>query len=190
MPARPLAAHSRADAPEPWLDALVYAEAGPDIPETIRLESVAFEDGAAIPPIFTADGEGCSPPLRWRGVPDGAAALVLIVEDADAGAAEPFVHVLAVKTPAIDDDLIPDALREENALTEGLLLGLNGRGEAAWTPPDPPAGDGPHHYVAQIFAVTRRPDAGALLDRTRVVAFLKPNALAKGCVTGLFERSA
>ncbi|WP_395664735.1 YbhB/YbcL family Raf kinase inhibitor-like protein [Methylocella sp.] len=187
------ASHLRAagaDEPQPWLDALIYAEAGAEIPETIRVESVAFEDGEPIPPLFSAAGEGESPPLRWRGVPDAAAAIVLIVEDADSLADEPFLHALVVKTPAIDDDLIPGALRRENDLTEGLVFGCNSKGEQAWTPPDPPEGGGPHRYVFQVFAVDRRPELDGGLVRAAILPFLRAHGLAKGCVTGIFERLA
>ncbi|PNG24590.1 YbhB/YbcL family Raf kinase inhibitor-like protein [Methylocella silvestris] len=185
--------HLRANGAEesaPWLDALIYAEAGPDIPETIRVASVAFEDGEAIPPLFSALGEGESPPLRWRGVPDGAASIVLVVEDADSKTPEPFLHAIAVKTPGMDDDLIPGALCPENAFTEGLLLGVNSRGATSWTPPDPPPGHGAHRYVFQVYAVDRRPDFDAPPGRAEIIRFLQSRAIAKGRLTGIFERSA
>lgn len=192
MLGKQVAAHARArsEGPSPWLDALVYGEIGLDLPETIRVESVAFEDGAAIPPLFSADGEGESPPLRWRGVPDAAAAIVLIVEDADNLTPEPFVHAIAVKTPGIEDDLIPGALRQESAVTEGLVLGLNSRGKCSWTPPDPPRGGGLHRYVFQVYAIGRRPSLDAPPERRQLVDFLKKYVLAKGCMTGSFERIA
>jgi phosphatidylethanolamine-binding protein (PEBP) family uncharacterized protein len=35
----------------------------------IEVSSAAFADHAPIPARYTADGEGLSPPLQWRGVP-------------------------------------------------------------------------------------------------------------------------
>lgn len=175
----------------PWLEKLIYCDPALDVPESIRVESVAFEDGEAIPPLFTSDGEGNSPPLRWRGVPDGAAAIVLAIEDPDSPSASPFVHALAVRTPGRDDDLIPGALaREGAARDEGLFFGLNSRGEAAWTPPAPPAGHGPHRYVFQIFALDHRPEFDAAPEKPEILRVLRAHALAKGCVTGIYERSA
>jgi hypothetical protein len=49
----------------------------------IELGSTAFGDGERIPERFTADGAGVSPPLHWDALPDGTAALALLVEDAD-----------------------------------------------------------------------------------------------------------
>ncbi len=175
----------------PWLERLIYADAGVAAPEIIRVESVAFDDNEPIPPLFTADGEGESPPLRWRGVPDGAAAIILIVEDPDSPTDEPFIHALAVKASGMDDDLIPGALARPGAASEeGMLLGLNSRKEAGWTPPAPPAGHGPHRYVFQVFAVDERPEFDTPPGRTEILAALRGHTLAKGCVTGVFERAA
>src|SRR3569623_815902 len=44
---------------------------------TIDLSSPAFADGAMLPPRFTADGEGVSPPLLWGPVPEGTRSLAL-----------------------------------------------------------------------------------------------------------------
>jgi hypothetical protein len=58
--------------------------AGP-APLAVRVE--AFENGGAIPDRYTCVGANDSPALSWSGVPEAAQALVLIVYDADAGAA-------------------------------------------------------------------------------------------------------
>ena len=75
-----------------------------------------------------------------------------------------FIHVLAVKVPGMDDDLLPGALtRESAAREEGLLFGLDSLGAASWTPPDPPPGHGPHRYVFEVFAIDQRPELEAAL---------------------------
>src|SRR3954464_8126941 len=76
-----------------------YAELA-DLPETINLESSMFGNGEPIPRRFTADGEGLSPPLQWNSVPAGAAALVIVVEDADAPSPKPLVHCIVIDIPA------------------------------------------------------------------------------------------
>jgi Raf kinase inhibitor-like YbhB/YbcL family protein len=174
----------------PWLDKLIYADARLDVPEVIRVESVAFEDNETIPPLFTAEGEGESPPLRWRGVPDGAGAIVLVVEDPDSATPAPFIHALAVKIPGRDDDLIPGALSRQSAASdEGLLLGLNSLGEPAWTPPAPPPGR-PHRYVFQIYAIDQKPEFDAAPGKQEILDALRGHTLAKGCVTAIYQRFA
>lgn len=172
----------------PGLEKLVYASEAAAAPETIRVESVAFDDQQPIPALFTADGERDSPPLRWRGVPDGAEAVILVVEDADSPTPSPFVHALAWKSPACDDDLIPGALTSKGAATEGLRLGLNSFLTAEWLPPDPPPGHGPHRYVFQVFAVDAKPDLEGAPAKAEIVDALRGHVLAKGSLIGVYER--
>ncbi len=174
---------------EPGLDRLIFADSALDAPDVIRVESVAFDENEPIPPLFTADGEGESPPLRWRGVPDGTAAIVLVVEDADSPTSTPLIHALAIKLGGRDDDLIPGAL-DENAGIEGLALGRNSFHKAAWSPPDPPPGHGPHRYVFQIYAIDHRPDIEEPPGRREILGMLRGHVLGKGCLTGTYERLA
>jgi len=53
---------------------------------TLTLRSPAFESGAAIPARFDHEHGDLSPALTWDGVPEGTAALVLLVDDPDAPA--------------------------------------------------------------------------------------------------------
>lgn len=175
----------------PGLEKLIYADPALNVPETIHVESVAFDNDAAIPPIFTADGEKELPPLRWRHTPDGAAAIVLVVEDADSPTPAPLVHALAIKTPGRDDDLIPGALsREKAAEAEGLRLGRNSFKRATWLPPDPPPGHGPHRYAFQIYAVDHLPAIDGHPGKREILEILRGHTLAKGCVIGIYERPA
>jgi hypothetical protein len=72
--------------------------------------SLAFADHAPIPERYTADGEGVSPPLQWTGVPEAAASVLLIVEDADSPTPQPLVHAIVVALPAGDGALQEAAL--------------------------------------------------------------------------------
>src|SRR5205823_10737907 len=56
------------------------------------LYSDAFTEGAQIPKVHTAAGEGTPPPLRWDSPPPAARSLALLVEDPDAPTPNPFVH--------------------------------------------------------------------------------------------------
>ncbi|MGX9415975.1 YbhB/YbcL family Raf kinase inhibitor-like protein [Vibrio sp. WJH972] len=47
---------------------------------SLELTSSAFSDGDSLPISFTCEGEGISPPLSWRGVPEGAQSLVVIMD--------------------------------------------------------------------------------------------------------------
>jgi Raf kinase inhibitor-like YbhB/YbcL family protein len=154
----------------------------------ITVSSLAFADHAPIPARYTADGEGLSPPIQWRGVPAAAASLVLIVEDADAPTPRPLVHAILVDLPAGDGGLGEGALKSPDHEGKHLHEGRNSYLMAGWLPPDPPPGHGPHRYVFQIFALLAGSDFGAKPGRDQVMDEVRDRALASGSLTGTYER--
>jgi hypothetical protein len=93
-------------------------------------------------------------------------------------------------------DLPPDLTE----LTEGLFksprhdgldedLGRNAYLKAAYLPPDPPKGHGPHLYAFQIFALNRRLDFDRAPSRAAVMDAMRGHVLAKGLLTATYERS-
>lgn len=159
------------------------------IPDTIPLESAAFEDGGPIPARYTADGERLSPPLAWRDPLEGAKAVALIVEDPDAPTPEPLVHLLAWDLPPAFSELREGLFRSPHH--EGLddQLGRNSYLQASWLPPDPPAGHGPHLYVFQVFALDRKLRFDKAPSRNEVVEAMQGHVLAKGVLTGTYQRA-
>ena len=172
------------------LDKLVsHGEAAATAPETITVTSPAFTDGAALPARFTEDGAKVSPPLVWRNLPPGAKGLVLIIEDPDAPTPEPLVHGIAWALP-IDSDGVPEgAFAGPAGPGNGLSLGKNSFLAAEYLPPDPPTGHGPHRYVFQLFALDRPLTLSEEPGRGSVVEALRGHVLAKGLLTGTYERS-
>lgn len=69
------------------------------VPECVTVESPVFGHGTDIPARFTADGEGVSPPLAWRGLPAPTRSVVLLIEDADIPLPVPLVHGLFYAIP-------------------------------------------------------------------------------------------
>lgn len=159
------------------------------IPDTIALESAAFEDGESIPPRYTADGERISPPLRWSGLPDGAQGLVLIVEDPDAPSMDPLVHLLAWDLPPDLEELPEGELKSPHHGGLDEVLGRNSYLQAAYLPPDPPSGHGPHLYVFQLFALDRKLDFDRPPGRKAVIEAMAGHVLAKGVLVGTYERT-
>ena len=157
----------------------------------ISLASTAFGDGERIPERFTADGAGVSPPLHWGQLPDGTAALALLVEDADSPSLNPFVH-------AVVWDLDLDANRlEEGAIGtsgdglpggEGPETGRNSYLQRRWLPLDPPPGHGEHHYVFQLFALSAVPDLEQAPGRSALLEELGGRLLGVGVLTGTYSR--
>ena len=154
----------------------------------IQLASLAFVDHGPIPAIYTADGEGLSPPLHWSGVPAAATALILIVEDADSPTPQPLVHAIAVDLPPGDGALAQGALNTENADAQDLTLGRNSFLQTGWLPPDPPPGHGAHRYVFQLFALNGDEAIDGTPGRDAVLAALAERVIASGSLIGTYER--
>ena len=137
---------------------------------SIEVSSPAFGYNEPIPPQYTADGDGLSPPLEWRCVPINAEAVIVLVEDADSPTPHPLVHAILWDLPGSDASLPEGSLSKD------------------WRPPDPPPGHGPHRYVFQVFALDSvlrfesQPDRRELLDRIR------GHVIAKGLLIGVYER--
>ncbi|HEY2559030.1 MAG TPA: YbhB/YbcL family Raf kinase inhibitor-like protein [Caldimonas sp.] len=153
----------------------------------IAVTSLAFVDHAPIPARYTADGAGVSPPLQWSGVPSGTAAIVLIVEDADAPTPQPLVHAIVVDLAPADGALAEAALPSKGHDGSGVRVGRNSYLQAEWLPPDPPPGHGVHRYAFQLFAL-----AGGGFDgtpgRDAVLDAIREHGLASGCLIGTYER--
>jgi Raf kinase inhibitor-like YbhB/YbcL family protein len=160
-----------------------------DIPDDLALQSHAFKDGGSIPPRYTADGEKISPPLLWTQVPAGTAGLVLIVEDPDAPSPEPLVHLLVWDLPPELKVLPEGEFKSPGHAALDENLGRNAYLQAAYLPPDPPNGHGPHLYVFQLFALDCRLDFDQPPGRKAVVDAMRDHVLAKGVLVATYERS-
>jgi hypothetical protein len=155
----------------------------------IDVRSFAFENMASIPIRFTADADGSSPPLAWRGVPDAAACVVLMVEDADSPTPRPLVHAIAVNLAHEDGSLAEGALvsRDAEAMAE-VEIGLNSFLKQGWLPPDPPPGHGEHRYAFQVFALREGSGFSSAPGRQELFDAIVERAIAGGCLIGTYER--
>lgn len=154
----------------------------------LTVTSLAFADHAPIPERYTDDGEGVSPPLQWSGVPQAAASVLLIVEDADSPTPQPLVHAIVVGLPAGDGALPEAALPSRDHDGTGLQVGRNSYLQASWLPPDPPPGHGVHRYAFQVFALEAGADFDGEPGREAVLEAIRDHGLASGCLIGTYER--
>lgn len=156
------------------------------VPASITVSSPAFQDGGVIPARYTADGPGVSPPLAWSGVPEGAAGLLLLVQDADSPSADPLVHAIVVDLPTRDGSLTEGELPSPAGDGTGHEMGRNSFLRRQWLRPDPPTGHGPHVYAFQLFALSR--DAAEASGKRSTLELIRDFAIAKGVLTGTYER--
>jgi hypothetical protein len=150
----------------------------PAAPDTIELATPDFEDGGTIPRALTCDGAGTAPTITWRDV-QGAVELVLFVEDTDAD----FTHWTAYGISGAGGS----GLAPHGKFPTGTKYGKNSAGKTGWTPPCPPEGDDPHHYVFTLYALKEATAllAGAEPDEVRAKL---AGAIARGTFTGTYAR--
>ena len=155
---------------------------------TLELTSSAFPHHGAIDPVYTCDGDGRSPPLGWRGAPDGTRSLALILDDPDApDPAAPkttFVHWVLYNLPA-DSTGLPEGLGPGD-LPPGASQGLNGWDRPGYGGPCPPVGR--HRYVHKLYALDRLlPDLGAV-SKADLEAHMDGHVLERAELIGTYER--
>lgn len=148
--------------------------------ETFTLSSPAIAEGAPIPTRFTCAGPDLSPPLQWKGVPQGTQGLVLLVHDPDAPGGD-FVHWMA-GLPAREGSL-PQGVGQD----PGLVQGLNDFGTAGYRGPCPPPGK-PHRYVFELVALDRAPSLRPGFTRAELQAALQGHEKGRARFTGTFGR--
>ena len=158
--------------------------------EAIDLSSPAFAQDARLPPRFTADGEGVSPPLVWGPLPQGTASLALLVEDADAPTPQPLVHAIVWGMAADAGQLAEGAIVADGAGdAETGDVGRNSYLSEGWLPPDPPTGHGEHRYVFQLFALDSGvEDPGVSPGRSALIRAMAGHVLAAGLLIGTYSR--
>jgi Raf kinase inhibitor-like YbhB/YbcL family protein len=143
----------------------------------LRVSSPAFIDGARLKQKYTCDGAGEEPVVRAGTVPASTKELVLIVSDPDTVKGT-FVHVTRY-------GINPRASGEVNM---GGTEGRNSGGKVGWTPPCPPPGDPPHHYVWTVFALRDATGLKAGAQPEDVVGAVSEGALASGAITATYSR--
>lgn len=157
-------------------------------PNTIRLASPAFADGASMPSRHAGRraGDNISPPLAWTNLPPGTKELVLVMQDPDAPLPVPVVHMIIV-------GMSPDT----SGFAEGsmnfspgspLHFGRGIFGHIGYAGPGPVRGHGPHRYVFQLFALSQRLTFIEPPNLKTLLAAMTGKVLALGRLTGLYER--
>jgi len=150
----------------------------------------AFPAGQAIPSPYTQYGERFSPALEWNSVPEGTKSFAVLMEDPDARAPKPFVHWLLYNVPATTMRLyesVPAVMRLADPA--GALQGRNSRGQIGYVGPRPPAGDPPHHYHFQVFALDTVLPVPPGIDRETMLAAMEGHVVARGEHVGTFQRA-
>ena len=149
---------------------------------TLTLRSPAFEPGTPIPARFDHERGDLSPALVWDDVPEGTAALVLLVDDPDAPIKGSFVHWVVFNL---------DPARQ--GVTEGEVPaeaaeGVNGFGQPGYLGPAPPPGHDPHRYVFRLLAVDQPVSLKRPPSYQDVEAAVAGHILGEARLVGTYQR--
>ena len=152
---------------------------------TLIITSPAFSPDGPIPLQFTRDGENISPPVEWHEAPPETRSFALIVEDSDVPRGV-FRHWAAYDIPASCSSLKQgDGSREQVTM---LRMGRNDFGNTRYDGPQPPAGDGPHHYHFRLLALdVSELDVPAQSSAELILSAAQDRCLAEAEVVGVFE---
>lgn len=159
-------------------------------PQPLTVSSEAFADGQPIPLKYSAYDQGGSFPLSWTAGPEGTRSYVVIMEDPDVSKPpKPVIHWVAWNVPG-DVHALREGLQAQDRLTDppALRQGPNTPGRIGYYGPKPPAGDPPHRYHTQVFALDRELDLVAGSDRDALLAAMRGHVLAEGVLVGTFQR--
>ncbi|HDD55081.1 MAG TPA: YbhB/YbcL family Raf kinase inhibitor-like protein [Chloroflexi bacterium] len=143
----------------------------------MTLTSPAFAQEEAIPLQFSCDGDDLSPELAWAGVPEGAASLVLIMDDPDAPVGT-WDHWLLFDMP-------PDL----EGLAQGSTAGTEGNNSwnrIGYGGPCPPGGT--HRYFFKLYALDTTLDLPAGTAKTTLEAAMEGHILGQTELMGTYTR--
>jgi Raf kinase inhibitor-like YbhB/YbcL family protein len=155
----------------------------------LALTSTAFVSGGAMPSRYTCDGEDLSPPLAWRGAPEGTRSFALLVDDPDApdpkAPTRVWVHWVVYNVPASVASLAEGA--SPRSLPPGAREGRHDGGGGGWSGPCPPIGR--HRYFHKLFALDAvLPDLGPGARRAELERAIDGHVLATAELIGTYER--
>lgn len=165
------------------------ADAGPAGP--LAVTSTAFAANGVIPDVHTCEGTNLSPPLAWTGAPASAASFAVVVRDLSLAGSGNY-HWVIWDIPA-----------SVTSLGEGIAKGAAPAVPAGakqtywsfgpsygWSGPCPPPADAAHQYRFEVLALptAAAPVAANETSPTAADAVLQANAIARGSVTGTFDR--
>ncbi len=144
----------------------------------MELKSPAFEHGGKIPSRHTCDGADVSPTLRISGVPEGVAALALVMDDPDAPGGT-FDHWLVWNIP-------PDTAEVPEGTEPQGVQGRTGFGQLGYGGPCPP--NGTHRYRFKLYALDEALDLRAGSSKAKLEAAMEGHVVGEALLEGTYAR--
>jgi Raf kinase inhibitor-like YbhB/YbcL family protein len=152
----------------------------------MRLSSTAFDEGGMLPPRFTCDGAGISPPLDWTDVPDRTQHFALICEDPDAPSGV-FTHWLLYNLPVGSREL-EENVPKDAVLAIGASQGTNSFGNVGYGGACPPSGDREHRYFFKLYALDTDLAVQPSASKEQLLDALRDHVLAETQLIAKYKR--
>lgn len=149
--------------------------------KNLRIVSPAFNSLERIPKRYTSDGEHISPPLEWSGLPPRTQQLALICHDPDAPLVRGFTHWVMY-------GIEPDISQLVEAVGSKFIEGKNSAEKLGYTGPISPVGHGLHHYYFWLYALNKKLDLKAGLNREQLLDAIAPCVIEQARLVGIYER--
>jgi Raf kinase inhibitor-like YbhB/YbcL family protein len=145
----------------------------------MKIESLEFAEGEAIPASYTCDGADINPPLEIEEVPEGAQSLVLIVDDPDAPTGI-WVHWTLWNIDPKRTEIGAGEVPEEAS------QGQTSFGKSGYGGPCP--GQGQHRYFFKLYALDMKLELPPETEAEQLEAALVGHVMAQAETVGVYER--
>ena len=155
----------------------------------MELKIPAFHNNGPIPKKHTCSGEDISPALAWSGVPKGAKALALIMDDPDAPVGT-WVHWVLYDLPADLKGLAEGFPRTESfpdGARHGLCWGVEEFSRVGYHGPCPPPGK-PHRYDFRLYALKEPLALPPKATKAELLKAMQGRILGEARLIGIFKR--
>lgn len=151
----------------------------------LTLRSAGFAGSAAIPKLYSCEGEDLSPELQWSGTPPGTKSFALICDDPDAPMGT-WVHWVIYNIPG-DIGSLPKGVAKKAKLDNGALQGLNSWPKTGYNGPCPPPGK-PHRYFFKLYALDSILPLRENATKEDLLKAMKGRILAEAELMGTYRR--
>lgn len=158
--------------------------------EKFAVESSSYRDGETIPKKYAGaaancgGGEEISPHVSWKNLPEGAKSVAVFLLDPDGQKGLGTSHLVAYNIAADRGELKEGEMART---AEGITVGPNVTGEAAYRGMCPQPTDHPHHYILTVVATSLEPGSlPADLDRRKLLDALEGHALVGQSIVGRY----
>jgi Raf kinase inhibitor-like YbhB/YbcL family protein len=137
-----------------------------------------------IPPKYTCEGNNLSPPLTWKGAPEGTKSIALVADDPDAPMGT-WVHWVYYDIPMQVSHLSEDISKGKKPAAGGTQ-GVNDFRNVGYDGPCPPSGT--HRYYFKIYALDTMLGLKPGSSKKELLKAMEGHVLSEGALMGKFTK--